>query len=282
MILQKEIRDKAQVWGVPTDTVDKDFVLGHFLAVFADSFKDELVFKGGTCLRKCYFPEYRFSEDLDFSSRKAEFKLQKQQLEEVCEQAQAHSGIQLHFSTIDELRYKDEIKGYQTRISYWGANHSKNQAPLPVARWQTRIKLEISVDELLITNTVEKKIFHPYSDQLYSIKGVACYSLQEVIAEKIRALKQRSYTAPRDYYDLYYLTEDLSERDWKDIVGLFKQKMKHKELSYSSAEELVSQKSITKVLKAWDSSIAHQVLETDENDKEQIISKVAERIKKHL
>jgi len=282
MILQKEIREKAQGWGVPTDTVDKDFVLGHFLAVFADYFKDVLVFKGGTCLRKCYFPEYRFSEDLDFSSRTSGFKLNEEELEEICRKVQSHSGIQLHSSTIDELRYKDEIKGYQTRIRYWGANHSKNQAPLPEARWQTRIKLEISVDELLVKKPEERNIFHPYSDQLYSTKGVACYSLQEVIAEKIRALKQRSYTAPRDYYDLYYLTEGLSERDWKKVVSLFKQKMKHKELSYSSAEELVSQKSITQVLKAWDSSIAHQVSETDEHNKERIISKVAERIKKYL
>lgn len=29
------------------------------------------MFKGGTCLRKVYFPGYRFSEDLDFTSREA-------------------------------------------------------------------------------------------------------------------------------------------------------------------------------------------------------------------
>jgi len=30
MILQKEIIQKAQKWKVPPDTVDKDYVLGHF------------------------------------------------------------------------------------------------------------------------------------------------------------------------------------------------------------------------------------------------------------
>jgi predicted nucleotidyltransferase component of viral defense system len=34
-----------------------------------------LIFKGGTCLRKCYFPNYRFSEDLDFTSTDATFEL---------------------------------------------------------------------------------------------------------------------------------------------------------------------------------------------------------------
>ncbi|WP_431214673.1 nucleotidyl transferase AbiEii/AbiGii toxin family protein [Puia sp. P3] len=28
---------------------------------------DNLVFKGGTVLKKVYFPDYRFSEDLDFT-----------------------------------------------------------------------------------------------------------------------------------------------------------------------------------------------------------------------
>ena len=29
--------------------------------------RETLVFKGGTALKKCYFGDYRFSEDLDFS-----------------------------------------------------------------------------------------------------------------------------------------------------------------------------------------------------------------------
>ena len=30
------------------------------------------VFKGGTCIKKCYFETYRFSEDLDFTLQDAE------------------------------------------------------------------------------------------------------------------------------------------------------------------------------------------------------------------
>ncbi len=73
MILRKEIRDKAIEWSVLPDIVDKDFVLGHFLAGLSDYFSDFLVFKGGTCLRKCWFPGYRFSEDLDFTSIEHDF-----------------------------------------------------------------------------------------------------------------------------------------------------------------------------------------------------------------
>ena len=42
---------------------------GWLLAgLFSDSaIRDSWIFKGGTSLKKCWFPEYRFSEDLDFT-----------------------------------------------------------------------------------------------------------------------------------------------------------------------------------------------------------------------
>src|SRR5690606_37226208 len=51
--------------------VEKDYALSYLLAgIFAvDALRNSLVFKGGTCLRKAYFRGYRFSEDLDVTSR---------------------------------------------------------------------------------------------------------------------------------------------------------------------------------------------------------------------
>ena len=71
MILQREIDAIAQTKNVAKPTIDKDWVLGHFLdAIYSiDSLKDLLVFKGGTCLKKCYLPDHRLSEDLDFTCR---------------------------------------------------------------------------------------------------------------------------------------------------------------------------------------------------------------------
>jgi len=37
-----------------------------------DELAESWVFKGGTCLKKCYFETYRFSEDLDFTLRNEE------------------------------------------------------------------------------------------------------------------------------------------------------------------------------------------------------------------
>lgn len=48
--------------------LEKDIILHRILlAITKTSFKDDYVFKGGTCLTKCHLGYYRFSEDLDFT-----------------------------------------------------------------------------------------------------------------------------------------------------------------------------------------------------------------------
>jgi predicted nucleotidyltransferase component of viral defense system len=51
--------------------VEKDYVLGWILwGIYGkESLSNNWVFKGGTCLKKCFFETYRFSEDLDFTLR---------------------------------------------------------------------------------------------------------------------------------------------------------------------------------------------------------------------
>jgi predicted nucleotidyltransferase component of viral defense system len=79
MILKKEIEKIAEAHGVLKSTVDKDWVLGHFIdGIYATpELRETLIFKGGTYLRKCYFPNYRFSEDLDFTCINPKFELTK-------------------------------------------------------------------------------------------------------------------------------------------------------------------------------------------------------------
>ncbi len=282
MILQKEIRDFAASWGVPADTVDKDYVLGHFLAGFQQHFAEQLVFKGGTCLRKCYFPGYRFSEDVDFSSRSGDFELTEDDLQTVCRVIYEHNGILFHVDQIKQQLHQNQPKGYEARISYWGANHSKNQEPPSPDRWLTKIKLEISTDELLVSTPCFRDIQHPYSDALLNNLPVPCYTIDEIIAEKLRSLVQRSYTAPRDIYDLYRLTNDFSKDDWQRVIPIFQEKMEHKGLTYNDVAELIDQSTLERVRKAWDKSLAHQIPEQEAEDKENIMQSAIERINEHL
>jgi predicted nucleotidyltransferase component of viral defense system len=82
MILQKEIATISEQLGVSKSVIDKDWILGHFIAAIFNEpeLNETLIFKGGTCLKKCWFEEYRFSEDLDFTSKSQELELTQQHL----------------------------------------------------------------------------------------------------------------------------------------------------------------------------------------------------------
>jgi predicted nucleotidyltransferase component of viral defense system len=69
VIERREILDVAGELGLQPQVVEKDYVLGWLLAGIYNQadLKATWVFKGGTCLKKCYLETYRFSEDLDFT-----------------------------------------------------------------------------------------------------------------------------------------------------------------------------------------------------------------------
>lgn len=69
MIKPGEIQRKARTVGVRDQQIEKDYILSWILQGVAmhNELSKAIVFKGGTVLKKVYFEDYRFSEDLDFT-----------------------------------------------------------------------------------------------------------------------------------------------------------------------------------------------------------------------
>lgn len=69
MVRREDLVAIADATGLTPPVVEKDYVLGWLLqGVYRHPMlREQWVFKGGTCLKKCYFETYRFSEDLDFT-----------------------------------------------------------------------------------------------------------------------------------------------------------------------------------------------------------------------
>ena len=68
MINRNQIIRQADDDRVSAATVERDYILSHVLAAVSDCDEAQrIVFKGGTALRLCYFEDYRYSADLDFS-----------------------------------------------------------------------------------------------------------------------------------------------------------------------------------------------------------------------
>lgn len=208
MISRRELRKISEEKGVPKSTIEKDWMLGYFLgAIFnIKEFKNYLIIKEGTCLKKCYYKEYGFSDDLDFTSRDPDLKVSEDHIREVARIAEEKSGAPTSYQSFRELFYKDKLTGYEGKIQYYGPDHNPNVSPPPPERWTTNVKIEITLYEKLLSPGVIRSVYHPYSDTLSSAPlKVPAYEKCEIIAEKIRSLVQRSYTAPRDYYDIWYI-----------------------------------------------------------------------------
>jgi predicted nucleotidyltransferase component of viral defense system len=201
MILQKEIRTVAETLNVPLDTIDKDYVLGHFLKeMFRHPWaRDNFLFKGGTCLKKCYFESYRFSEDIDATIVNPDFVLTKKQIADICDNINRETGIAFNILKFEKTLFKDVHVGWDIEICFWGANHGRNEVPTFRKDCHTKIWCEFRFYETVLFPKEERSLIHLFSDAADVTVKIPCYSIHEVLAEKMRSLIQRNYGTPRDY-----------------------------------------------------------------------------------
>src|SRR5574341_1995616 len=96
MIPAAECRRTAAALGDEPARLDLDYPLGWILHGLwkQPEVRGIWVFKGGTCLRKCHFPEYRFSEELDFTlKRRIEMQKAQALVAAAAEWVQDRTGI---------------------------------------------------------------------------------------------------------------------------------------------------------------------------------------------
>jgi len=263
MILQKEIINHAEREFVDKSVIDKDWVLGHVLhSIFEHRhLKNKLVFKGGTCLKKCYFPGYRFSEDLDFTLLDQAFVINNVLIDEVLSLAHKNSGISFFIEKLNETRSVDVKQGFEVIVKYWGADHKPNQTVLPTDRWVTSIKLDISFTEEVIFPINYCNLIHPYSDkEVIGEQKIACYKIEEMFSEKLRSILQRN--RPRDFYDLSFLKNN-AEYDIELVKTGFKRKSECKNIDYTLLSNLLDDNKIRLINRHWDASLKHQISENN-------------------
>ena len=72
MLLKTRLQNYKNRHNAGWEIIEQDYILSWILAglVSVEELRETLVFKGGTCLRKCYFGDYRFSQDIDLSVMK--------------------------------------------------------------------------------------------------------------------------------------------------------------------------------------------------------------------
>ncbi len=174
---QLQLINRKQL-GYPLDIAEKDYYLALAARLIGESpLGTMLIFKGGTAIHHCYLPQYRFSEDLDFTSLDRDLDLQT-----VVAALEATGDFTVKKKYESPATIKIERLGYRGILDQPGA-----------------IKVEIDRKQ----NVVLPPISLPYANVWNITAAIQTMQLPEITAEKIRASATRARY--RDFYDLYLL-----------------------------------------------------------------------------
>jgi predicted nucleotidyltransferase component of viral defense system len=247
------IVERVSEWGLREDVVEKDYVLGWTLwGIGTDPvLSNAWVFKGGTCLKKCYVETYRFSEDLDFTvlpdgpSDEADVV---DALSRVLTRVQEASGID--FSIREPVvRSRPGATSLEGRIYFRGPR----AAPGPAS-----IKVDLSTAEVVVRPPVLRTISHPYPDALPGPAVVRSYSFEEVFAEKLRAMGERG--RPRDLYDIVnlYWRPDLRQHG-ELIRSTLEEKCRTKGVAVPTMTLVAAAQTRAELESEWENMLGHQL-----------------------
>ena len=184
MITKRELQDYAK--SLSLGNAEKDYLIDIALTSISSHTKNQLVFKGGTCLYKFYkLP--RFSEDIDFRATS------------IINVNELISQVIFDFN-----KWGVKAKVHQKKETYNSILITlRIEGPLFTGNSATYANLGIDINlkspviaepELLTYNSVYPDI---------SMVSALCMKQEEIFAEKIRAIMSRERA--RDLFDLHFL-----------------------------------------------------------------------------
>lgn len=243
---------------LPWEVLERDYLLSWILAGLAqtEALKETLVFKGGAALKKCYFGDYRFSEDLDFSAigRFPTGKAMENAMQGACAQVvklvDPYAPVEIaceRYTERDPHPRGQEAFTIRARLPWQSASH-------------TRIRVEVTVDEKVFKPCSRRTVLHEYGEPLQA--NILVYSLEEIVAEKLRAilqhvetLKERGWSRSRarDYYDLWRILGAYRHRlDLSDFPSFLRRKCAVRSVAFAGPESFFPEALLSGIEDSWD------------------------------
>ena len=237
------VNDVARILDIKRrDLIEKDLILHQILTDLSrdDFFAPNFLFKGGTCLIKCYFGYLRFSEDIDFTwkDQSALNGMSQKKIRAYLSKVIESTGSV--FESIANRRgldFKTE-KRNPDYMEFGGGNKTctlKIWYQSEVLNRRTFLKVQINFVESmcfspkkghlngLLTGKHEELegLFPEYAEYANKIP-FGIYDIREIQSEKVRALLTREGTKARDFLDVYLIWKRFGMRpedEEKCIVG---------------------------------------------------------------
>lgn len=232
---------------IPEAVIERDYVLAWFLTGLAGHpLRDVLAFKGGTALRRCWFKDYRFSEDLDFTlTRPITPEEIMAGLNEIFATVEADSGLRIAFDREDRNGHKNSHTFY---LRY--------QGPLPATN---DVKVDITINEVLCFPLQDRPIQRTYDnfDDLPEGPTVKVYAIEEIVVEKLLALSDPARNEPRDLYDLWYLFDSTDMRI-AEMRAELDAKLALRQRTVADLAQAIAAKE-DRLRRLWTNRFAHQI-----------------------
>ena len=164
--------------------------------------------------------------------------------------AQELSGIEFRAVDIRARQNKAGEPTYEARLTYRG--------PLAIPI-EPKVRFDLTRFEEIGLPPERRAIMHAYPDSLPDDATVACYAFEELLAEKIRALLQR--TRPRDLYDVVLILDNHVEGlDLRRVRYVLARKCAAKNIALPTAAGLMTLVRHDQELAAeWGNMLAHQL-----------------------
>ena len=252
MITESEVKHIAKSAGVPLVSVEKDYVMGWLLwGVYnIAELGRNLVLKGGNCLRKVYFADTRFSDDLDFTAHNLRSEMEfLANLNRLCEYVEPKSGIAFD---LDRTRVDLKPTPDKERLALDGRVYFAGFAG--DSSLTMRVKFDVSEFERIVLPVQQHEILHSYSDHDDCRVVVQTYSLEEVLAEKLRSWIQR--TRARDLFDVVKIVQSGAVPISKmNVLSAFFQKTVFKDMPIAGKNELLYEPKFSTIASSWLKSI---------------------------
>jgi len=197
-------------YSVSPEIIEKDYFIELILFYFSkDTFlHDNIVFRGGTALKKVYFPEYRFSEDLDFViSNKDEVSIYQDTIFRILQKISSEYPIDIDKRIVLE---RDRLQLFITFDI------------IPDISGMKELKVDILKDDYIPKNE-KKRIKFSYPDFRDNSLFLKSYVLESVVCDKIGRIMDID-NEPRDLFDLWYLLQleldsDMIKNEYKNKYG---------------------------------------------------------------
>ncbi len=237
---------------IPEAVLERDYCLAWFLVGLSRTpLRKRLAFKGGTALKRCYFGDYRFSEDLDFTLMgEVAFDVIRQELEPVFAEVGRAGGVTIRFAHEDKQPHQNSHTFY---LGYEG--------PLPATAKPKEVKVDITIREEVVFPLESPKVLRAYEEyaDLPEDAEIPAYSLNEIAAEKVVALLDTARNEPRDLYDIWFLTGQ-GHINLRDLTHAIEKKWAFRKKKPTDTGEILKLKE-ARYKKLWDTRLSAQMAE---------------------